>query len=325
MLGWSLWWAASFTSAMFVTSGCNAAGVCEREANGLVVFLFLVSFYWSHQVIKNTVHCTVAGTVGTWWFAPHEASSCCSSAIRDSWIRSVTTSFGSICFGSLIGKFWVPHLMAPQWMPLSLLTSQALTSASSHKFTSLFYFNSTRLQIVAIIQATKEIVRQMREQDDGILLCCAECLLGCLEALAEYFNKWAFVYVGLYGYSFIDSGKNVMTLFKTRGWTTIITDNLVGSVLAMLSVGVGLITGLIGILLASMKGLGAEFAGGAFAVGFIVGLVLTSVLMSVVESATNTVIVCYAEAPAEFEQNHPELSRSMRETWRQAWPVEFRY
>ena len=178
---------------------------------------------------------------------------------------------------------------------------------------------------VAIIQATREIVRQMREQDDGILACIAECLLGCLEALAEYFNKWAFVYVGLYGYSFIDSGKNVMTLFKTRGWTTIITDNLVGSVFGMLSIGVGLITGLIGILLASMKGLGAEFAGGAFAVGFIVGLVLTSVLLSVVESSTNTVIVLYAEAPAEFEQNHPELSKSMRDTWRQAWPVEFRY
>ena len=179
--------------------------------------------------------------------------------------------------------------------------------------------------IVAIIQATREIVRQMREQDDGILACIAECLLGCLEALAEYFNKWAFVYVGLYGYSFIDSGKNVMTLFKTRGWTTIITDNLVGSVFGMLSIGVGLITGLIGILLASVKGLGAEFAGGAFAVGFIVGLVLTSVLLSVVESSTNTVIVLYAEAPAEFEQNHPELSKSMRDTWRQAWPVEFRY
>ena len=179
--------------------------------------------------------------------------------------------------------------------------------------------------IVAIIQATRDIVRQMREQDDGILACIAECLLGCLEALAEYFNKWAFVYVGLYGYSFIDSGKNVMTLFKTRGWTTIITDNLVGSVFGMLSIGVGLITGLIGILLASMKGLGAEFAGGAFAVGFVVGLVLTSVLLSVVESSTNTVIVLYAEAPAEFEQNHPELSKSMRDTWRQAWPVEFRY
>ena len=197
---------------------------------------------------------------------------------------------------------------------------------------TIFYFFSIYLTsflsvytIVAIIQATREIVRQIREQDDGILACIADCLLGCLEALAEYFNKWAFVYVGLYGYSFIDSGKNVMTLFKTRGWTTIITDNLVGSVFGMLSVGVGLITGLIGILLASMKGLGAEFAGGAFAVGFIVGLVLTSVLLSVVESSTNTVIVLYAEAPAEFEQNHPELSKSMRDTWRQAWPVEFRY
>lgn len=187
------------------------------------------------------------------------------------------------------------------------------------------YFPSFFCTIVAIIQATREIVRQIREQDDGILVCIAECLLGCLEALAEYFNKWAFVYVGLYGYSFIDSGKNVMTLFKTRGWTTIITDNLVGSVFGMLSIGVGLITGLIGTLLASMKGLGAEFAGGAFAVGFIVGLVLTSVLLSVVESSTNTVIVLYAEAPAEFEQNHPELSKSMRDTWRQAWPVEFRY
>mmetsp|Transcript_9563 Transcript_9563/g.19460 ORF Transcript_9563/g.19460 Transcript_9563/m.19460 type:complete len:167 (+) Transcript_9563:2-502(+) len=135
---------------MFVMSGCNAAGVCEKEANGGVVFLFLISYFWVHQVIKNTVHTTVAGTVGTWWFTPSEASSCCSSAVRDSFVRSITFSFGSICFGSLV---------------------------------------------VAIIQATKEIVRQMREQDDGLLLCCAECLIGCLEYLAEYFNKFAFVYV----------------------------------------------------------------------------------------------------------------------------------
>ena len=45
-------------------------------------------------------------------------------------------------------------------------------------------------------------------------------------------------------------------------------------------------------------------------------------MMSVVGSAVNTVIVCFAEAPAEFEANHPELSREMRMTWRQAWPVE---
>mmetsp|Transcript_21220 Transcript_21220/g.43355 ORF Transcript_21220/g.43355 Transcript_21220/m.43355 type:complete len:104 (-) Transcript_21220:63-374(-) len=54
--------------------------------------------------------------------------------------------------------------------------------------------------------------------------------------------------------------------------------------------------------------------------GFIVGLVLTSILMSTIASAVNTVIVCFAEGPAEFEANHPELSRKMRETWISFYP-----
>ena len=45
---------------------------------------------------------TVAGTVGHWWFEPAEANSFCSSAVTNAFIRTVTTSFGSICFGSLI-------------------------------------------------------------------------------------------------------------------------------------------------------------------------------------------------------------------------------
>lgn len=57
-------------------------------------------------------------------------------------------------------------------------------------------------------------------------------------------------------------------------------------------------------------------------VGFLVGFVLASILMSVVGSAVNTVIVCFAESPAEFEVNHPQLSAEMRAAWRSAWPVE---
>ena len=52
---------------------------------------------------------------------------------------------------------------------------------------------------------------------------------------------------------------------------------------------------------------------------------LSAVKMGIIGSAVNTVIVCYAEAPAEFQQNHPELSDKMRAAWRQAWPVEFHY
>lgn len=44
--------------------------------------------------------------------------------------------------------------------------------------------------------------------------------------------------------------------------------------------------------------------------------------MSIVASAVNTVIVCFAEAPNEFQNNHPELSNEMRETWKATWPNE---
>jgi len=58
-------------------------------------------------------------------------------------------------------------------------------------------------------------------------------------------------------------------------------------------------------------------------VGFVLGLGFNNVLMNVIGSAVNTVIVCYAEAPAEFEQNHPELSAKMRHAWAQSYPEEF--
>ena len=140
---------------------------------------------------------------------------------------------------------------------------------------------------------------------------------------------WAFVFVGLYGYPFMEAGKNVLTLFQTRGWTTIITDNLSQGVLGLVSVAVGLVTGLVSFLIAQGSGmvlgdeLGATAA--AFFILFITGAVLTSTLLTLVSSAVNTVIVCYAEAPREFEENHPQLSQDMRAAWRQAWPDEFQY
>ncbi|KAL3771245.1 hypothetical protein ACHAW5_006654 [Stephanodiscus triporus] len=285
IIGWSCWWLVSFASTVYVASGCDAQGNCATETPGILVFSMLLSYHWTCQVIKNVVHVTVAGAVGTWWFVPTEGTSFCSHGVRDSFVRSITTSFGSICLGSLL---------------------------------------------VAIVEALRSMVRNMRENGEGgILLCLAECLLSCLQDMMEYFNMWAFVFVGLYGYPFVEAGKNVLTLFQSRGWTTIITDNLAQGVLSLVSVAVGLITGLIALAIAQARGMvfgdevGAYAA--AFFIGFVTGVVLTITLLTLVSSAVNTVIVCYAEAPREFELNHPKLSQDMRSAWRQAWPEDFRY
>lgn len=250
-------------------------------------FLLLLAFFWTEQVFQNTIHVTIAGVVSTWWFSPEDAGSCCSVAIKDSFVRATTTSFGSICFGSLL---------------------------------------------VAIIQTLRAMVNMARSDGDqnacaAFLLCLVDCLLRCLEDALEYFNKYAYIYVGMYGYSYLEAGKNVMTLFTQKGWSIIISDNLISNVLSLFSLLIGCLTGSVGLILNEInpswfEGYGGGAMGVAFGFSFLIGLVISAILLSVVDSSVNTVLVSFAEAPAEFEENHPELSSAMREAWRQVYPAE---
>ena len=239
-------------------------------------FLLLVSFYWTFEVFCNTIRVTTAGTVGTWWFVPGEASGCWSTALKDSFCRATTYSFGSICLGSLL---------------------------------------------IAVVRALRALAHQARQNEDmQLLYCLIECILSCIEDIVEYFNKWAYVYVGLYGFGYIEAGRNVIELFKQKGWSVIITDDLNERVFLMLSVSVGILTGVICMLAAMLKGEDNDALGIAFFVTFVIGFAFCRILMSVFGSAVDTVIVCFAESPAEFEANHPALSHEMRSAWMQSWP-----
>lgn len=92
-----------------------------------------------------------------------------------------------------------------------------------------------------------ENARNNQNQDNqggAILLCILDCILSCLEDIVEYFNQWAYVFVGIYGYSYLESGKKVYELFQARGWTAIITNSLVSYVLVFTSFTIAIISGL---------------------------------------------------------------------------------
>jgi len=279
-IAWYFLWTLTFIG-IYVTLYCNGGDVCNGNPNLGYFFLLLLSFYFTTQVIQNSIHVTVAGTVGTWWYSPENANSCCSGAILGSLLRTMTTSFGSICFGSLL---------------------------------------------VAIVQATRALVNMLRSEDNSILLCLADCILSCIESLLEYFNKWAYVYIGLYGYPYLKAGKSVTELFRNRGWDAVITDDLVGNTLFLVSLVVGLISGVVGF--GVLRGQSDWFPAlnqtndgwVGFILGFLIGIVLCSILMSVIGSGVNTVIVCFAEGPTEFQSNHPTLSNKMRAAWLGAFP-----
>ena len=65
-----------------------------------VLFLYLIAYYWTFQVISNIVLCSISGVVAVWYFLfPSHAPR---RPVFKAFTRSMTTSFGSICYGSLV-------------------------------------------------------------------------------------------------------------------------------------------------------------------------------------------------------------------------------
>jgi hypothetical protein len=154
--------------------------------------------------------------------------------------------------------------------------------------------------------------------------CIQTCITTVVEAIAAYFNPWAFTYIGMYGYGFTEAGSLATEVFDKRGWTMIASDDLVPNILFMTSLVLGGLTGCFAHLLERLDNfsiLSLDEPGIiSFWLGVINGFVLTSVLFAVIGGAVNAVLVCFAVAPVDFEENHPELSDEMRNAWREVWP-----
>lgn len=109
---------------------------------------------------------------------------------------------------------------------------------------------------------------------------------------------------------------------------SVVNDDLIPNVLLMASIVIGGSTGTFGVLLEEVDGYTftslhkpifiAFLIGGAF------GYVMSSILLlGVVGSAVNTILVCFAAGPFEFDKNHPRLSREMRDMWsQQVWDTD---
>jgi len=101
---WALVWGVS---AVFILSahGVLTVGGVDPDLHPAsahavtVVFALLLSFFWTWQVVMNVGHTTTAGAVAAWWLLPgYSRDSTTLASLR----RALTTSFGSVCLGSLV-------------------------------------------------------------------------------------------------------------------------------------------------------------------------------------------------------------------------------
>lgn len=268
----------------------NQIDTDDTDQPRTLMLVFLIAmYYWTTEIGKNLIHVTTAGVMGTFWFAPDDASTFWSPAIYDSFYRSITFSFGSICFGSLVTT--ILHIVH-QWIR---------DAKSMHRRTSI---------------------------GPSVILCVLECMSRFLERIITYFNKWAYVYIGLYGYDYLTAGNKVISLFSERGWTAIMNDQIVSSVLTLVCNMIGVGAGCVGLLLSvAHPAWVSEYGDAAVVVAFLVpaliGIAMAFILTSVIIAAVDTVVVAFAEAPMEFERNHPGLSAQMVTAWRHVYPDEY--
>jgi hypothetical protein len=98
---WVVVWSLAMlgVASHIANSGSTASASSQTPAGqfGWAYALLLLSFYWGIQVFKNVVHTTVAGVVAAFWYSTESANTTTASLKR-----ATTTSFGSICLGSLL-------------------------------------------------------------------------------------------------------------------------------------------------------------------------------------------------------------------------------
>lgn len=162
---YTLFWTIALYGALDFDIECSEddSDTCDLDWNHertWMYFPFVLCLFFTQQVISNLGHTVCSGIAASWYFDPQSTGGWCSDAIRDSVKRSLTTTFGSICYGSLL------------------------------------------VALVQFLRFLVHILRQNREEEhrrgrnrgmDGVeslFLCCLDCVIGIVEDLVQYFNKW---------------------------------------------------------------------------------------------------------------------------------------
>lgn len=134
----------------------------------------------------------------------------------------IVGSIGSICLGSLI---------VDPCIALSRITNFSLLARST----------------IACVPHPKEQYVTGSFENASTVPHCDSLIPGTV-------NQWSFTYIGLYGYKFWDSGSKASQLFEARGWTHIVSDDLVMTVMGMSSMIIGGSTALLGLIVEEVDG-----------------------------------------------------------------------
>ena len=240
---------------------------------GLLVFITF-AMYWISEWIKNSIHTTISGVYGSWYFMPNNFPK---GATRGALRRTLTYSFGSVSFGSLI---------------------VAIINALRH------------LCSLAQNQATQE-----GNMVGAMLACVVGCLISLLDWAVQFLNRYAFSHIALYGKPYLAAAKDTWKMIKDRGIDALVNECLVGPVLTMGSTFIGYACALLAYLYIIFTAPEYNREGGftpvVVAFAFLVGLQIANIFTTPLGSGMDTIFVAMAWDPEVLMREHPDLYQEM--------------
>ncbi|KAF8234031.1 DUF580-domain-containing protein [Tricholoma matsutake] len=258
---------------------CASSGCSSGKVAGLI-FYATFSFLWTSQVTGNVALATLAGgPYGSWYY--FGPGEMPPNSTISAFGRASTLSLGSIAFGSLI---------------------------------------VTLLDLVKmILQAARNNASADGHPVEACLACCAVCCIGCIENLVEYFNRYAYIEIALYGKPYIEAAKDTWRLFKDRGIDAIVNDSLVGMTMTWGAYAIGLLSSLFSYLYlrftAPSYNAEGQYTAPVMLFAFLIGLLCSLTLSSAIEAGVSTIFVGLGEDPQVLAIRAPELFAMIANTY----------
>ena len=197
-------------------------------------------------------------------------------------------------------------------------TRGALKRSLTYSFGSI----SLGSLIVAIINLLRQICQVARNQDLAsgdiigyVFLCVADCLLGILEWIVEFVNRYAFVHVALYGKSYLAAAKDTWRMIKDRGFDALINDCLIGPVLTYGALFMGYVCAIVAyaylIITDPVYNQTGSYTAFILAFSFLIGSQICNVFTAPIASGIETIFVAAAWDPEVLMRDHSELYHEM--------------
>ncbi|KXS11728.1 DUF580-domain-containing protein [Gonapodya prolifera JEL478] len=299
-IGWVILWSITVVGLTVKFAAPNSStGSNSASAPQIILWVYSIfSMYWVAQVIANVGHVTTAGLYATYYFlgiqnpASGTVDINVSSPVLASFKRASTTSFGSICFGSLLIAI--------------IQTLRAIAENSRNR-------SADNGNLIGVFIGA-----------------CLACLLQMLGDLVEYFNVYAFAEVAIYGKDYCSAAKDTWNLVKRKGVDAIINDSIVGNVLGMGTLLVGVLSAAVGgVYVAfsdSVKANWFRWAGttnpaGVIVLGAVVclmiGFAIFGCVASIINAGVATTFVCMAEDPYALARTKPALFQEIQRVYPQ--------